>query len=489
MRALLLVLLASAVHGQERAGDWGRPYEASGFPFFHHATTVGRASAAARYSARPDLSEAGPEVAYRLTLAARSRVTAWVQGDGGAVDVDVHVLSSLRLEQGLAADCVARGNAVAEAELPAGEAWVVVDTFEGPGKAGPYRLRIDVAPTGEWYERPVARGVTLRTRSFADLFGARQTASVLEVDPRAEGVRVKPLGGGGCRTPGDRAGAAGAIAALNAGFFGKQCASVSLLKVDGQLLAPNGATRSALGIDAEGRFHIERIEARRDWPAMTHAVGGVPRVVRAGKAVDECAQEGNGGSFASARHPRSAAAIGADGRLFLAAIDGRTAAGAGMSLAELGQWLAELGAEDALNLDGGGSTCLWVAGEPFAGVVNHPSDNKQADHVGVRPCDSVIAVWAEPLDRDAAWLAFPTPAPLPVGARFEAEVVAADPEGAAVKLELVAPPAGCRLEQGPDGATRLRFTPAEAGEVRLRVRAAVEKSRAVERELRLRVGE
>lgn len=164
-----------------------------------------------------------------------------------------------------------------------------------------------------------------------------------------------------------------------------------------------------------------------------------------------------------------------------------------MSLGELGQWLVWLGAEEGLNLDGGGSTCLWVAGEPFAGVVNHPSDNGKADHEGVRACDSVVAVWARPLDRDAAWLALPpAEAPLPVGVRFEAEVAAADPEAAAVRLVLVAPPAlqpRSRLETGPDGMTRLLYTPAAAdvGPQVLRLRAEVEGSRAVERELRLRV--
>ncbi|MEK7358172.1 MAG: ATP-binding protein, partial [Bdellovibrionota bacterium] len=47
------------------------------------------------------------------------------------------------------------------------------------------------------------------------------------------------------------------------------------------------------------------------------------------------------------------------------------------------------GAVDALNLDGGGSTTLWAAGEPFGGVVNYPSDNNQADHAGQRSIASV----------------------------------------------------------------------------------------------------
>ena len=479
---LLLLSAALAQTAPERAGDWERPFRVEATPFLHRHTTVGHASRARRYPPRPDLLEAGPEVVYRLDLAAPARVTAWVQGDGGAVDIDVHVLAALALdEDGTASGSRARGNSLAEAELPAGPAWVVVDTFQGPERAGPYALRIDLAPSEGWYERAVARGVTLRTRSEPDRFGARQTTSLLEVDPSVPGVRVGALGGGGCQRPGDRARAAGAVAALNAGFFGPGCRPVSLLKVAGQLLAAGPSARTAFGVDARGRFHLERIEAGRDWPAVEHAVGGVPRVVRAGKAGDEAAAEGSGGAFATSRHPRSAVGITQGGRLLLLAIDGRTAAGAGMSLAELGQYLVELGAAEALNLDGGGSTCLWATGEPWEGVVNHPSDNRKPDHAGVRAVDSVIAVWAEPLDHPVTWLALPA---LTGGA----EVVVADPEGKPVSLRLEAPP-GPTLTPTGEGRWELRAAPQPPGlELVLELVAEVEGSPPARREVRLRAG-
>jgi len=45
---------------------------------------------------------------------------------------------------------------------------------------------------------------------------------------------------------------------------------------------------------------------------------------------------------------------------------------AGMSLPELAGFLKELGADDALNLDGGGSTTMWVNGH----ICNRPSDGR-----------------------------------------------------------------------------------------------------------------
>ena len=43
-----------------------------------------------------------------------------------------------------------------------------------------------------------------------------------------------------------------------------------------------------------------------------------------------------------------------------------------------------IGAENALNMDGGGSTTLYAEGENGNGIVNHPSDNKKFDREGER---------------------------------------------------------------------------------------------------------
>jgi exopolysaccharide biosynthesis protein len=54
----------------------------------------------------------------------------------------------------------------------------------------------------------------------------------------------------------------------------------------------------------------------------------------------------------------------------LLAVDGRSTASVGMTVTELATTLASLGAWDALNFDGGGSTALVIDGR----VVNVPSD-------------------------------------------------------------------------------------------------------------------
>ena len=73
------------------------------------------------------------------------------------------------------------------------------------------------------------------------------------------------------------------------------------------------------------------------------------------------------------RHPRTAMGLSEDRRTFiLLVVDGRGAGGSeGMIGVELAWLIHELGAFQAYNLDGGGSSMMWVRG---SGTINHPSD-------------------------------------------------------------------------------------------------------------------
>lgn len=61
-----------------------------------------------------------------------------------------------------------------------------------------------------------------------------------------------------------------------------------------------------------------------------------------------------------------------------------------MSLFELSKLMRWLKSDDAINLDGGGSTTLWINNQPENGVVNYPSDNKKWDHEGERKVANVV---------------------------------------------------------------------------------------------------
>jgi exopolysaccharide biosynthesis protein len=89
-------------------------------------------------------------------------------------------------------------------------------------------------------------------------------------------------------------------------------------------------------------------------------------------------------AFCNDRHPRTAVGKRSDGVTLLFVVDGRANESAGMSIPELQKVMKWLGCIDAINLDGGGSTTMFVKGQPYNGVVNYPSDNKKFDHLGER---------------------------------------------------------------------------------------------------------
>lgn len=101
------------------------------------------------------------------------------------------------------------------------------------------------------------------------------------------------------------------------------------------------------------------------------AVGGFPLLVRDSVAVDTLDRAGSA-TFAPVRHPRTLAGIAAGGRrVLLVTVDGRQEGySVGMTLREGAQLMRDLGATEALNLDGGGSTTMVVR----RGVANRPSD-------------------------------------------------------------------------------------------------------------------
>jgi exopolysaccharide biosynthesis protein len=91
--------------------------------------------------------------------------------------------------------------------------------------------------------------------------------------------------------------------------------------------------------------------------------------------------------FIATKHPRSAIAVTRDKRVLLITVDGRSPGNAiGMSIPELAHLVKVLGAKTALNLDGGGSTMLYLNGQ----ILNHPCDNRQFDHEGERKIPNMI---------------------------------------------------------------------------------------------------
>jgi exopolysaccharide biosynthesis protein len=146
--------------------------------------------------------------------------------------------------------------------------------------------------------------------------------------------------------------------------------------------------RDVFIVHADGKLSF--CEHALELPANTrYAVSGSALVLRAGQVV---ARPG-----ATARHPRSAIGLSADERsLLIVAVDGRQEHSRGVTLEELGTLMRGLGAHQALNLDGGGSTTLVVR-DPGTGVfaiANRPSDSSASvpDLRIERPVADVIGI-------------------------------------------------------------------------------------------------
>lgn len=123
-------------------------------------------------------------------------------------------------------------------------------------------------------------------------------------------------------------------------------------------------------------------------------VGGVPQLVRDGKIEITWEQEKAGKSFVEMRHPRTAVAKLKDGKFLMVTVDGRQpGTSVGMNLHELAEMLLEFGAIDAMNLDGGGSTTMFVGGK----VINQTSDKE-----GERKVSDAILVFPRLLKSPAA---------------------------------------------------------------------------------------
>jgi len=107
---------------------------------------------------------------------------------------------------------------------------------------------------------------------------------------------------------------------------------------------------------------------------FNQVVGGAGRILRGGRAVirEDTLAEGLKPAFLTARHPRTFVGIDRDTTVMvLCTVDGRQPSSVGMNFREMSEFLLKIGAWDAINLDGGGSTTMVING----GVVNTPSDS------------------------------------------------------------------------------------------------------------------
>lgn len=111
----------------------------------------------------------------------------------------------------------------------------------------------------------------------------------------------------------------------------------------------------------------------KEWK-MQSAVGGGPVLVQQGEVLISNNEELKfAGKAIHDRHPRTAMGYTANHELVILAVEGRNPGKAeGVTLSQEAQLLQSLGCVEALNLDGGGSSCLLINGKPTI----RPSDKE-----------------------------------------------------------------------------------------------------------------
>jgi exopolysaccharide biosynthesis protein len=190
-----------------------------------------------------------------------------------------------------------------------------------------------------------------------------------------------------------------AIAAVNGGFFNiLSNGSTTYIRTAGVILDPDTVSKwtknwnmtGALLITQTGKVFIESAKLNA-WYDM-HVE--FPDVLVSGPLLlsDRKSQELSDTPLVTNKHPRTA--IGKRGRnkIIIVTVDGRTPQSSGLTLSELTHLMKSFHCKDALNLDGGGSTTMWISGKPFNGIVNMPSDNKKFDHEGERAVSDIIVI-------------------------------------------------------------------------------------------------
>lgn len=103
------------------------------------------------------------------------------------------------------------------------------------------------------------------------------------------------------------------------------------------------------------------------------ALGAGPTLVKNGGIFLTTTVEEFGSDVAGGRAPRTALANTKEGHILLVVVDGRQQHSIGMTLYEMAAFMKELGAVNAMNLDGGGSSEMVVNGD----IVNSPSDGHE----------------------------------------------------------------------------------------------------------------
>lgn len=245
----------------------------------------------------------------------------------------------------------------------------------------------------KWTSKKVAKGIQWKQGHFDDLFNSVQEVNWVEIELKRHNKNLFLAADAKTLKPTSQfAEENNALVAINGGFFNmKDGGAVDYIKVNRQVInetvkksdranAVLSIDNKKVNIEAASSANVEESAFRDVMLSGPLLLQGTERSVKSKNP------------FNDNRHPRTAIGITKKDKLILLVVDGRNAQAQGMSLYELASLLKWIGAKDAMNLDGGGSSTLYIKGATPNNIVNYPTDNKKFDHEGQRDVANIIYI-------------------------------------------------------------------------------------------------
>ncbi len=271
-----------------------------------------------------------------------------------------------------------------------------------------------------WESVKIAKGLTWQHFHFNNkqLFNSNQNINVLKVKNKNRKIRKMFVSAGDSLVlTSVLAQQNEALVAVNGSFFDvKQGGAVDFIRIEGQILDTTrltkgertGHQKSAMaftvnqleilkadsadlkwaGIDSKWDEKLDFSDVMVTGPLLLWQGENAPLSSK-GSPMDTGVHSDSKIAFNDNRHPRTCACVTEKKEMILMTVDGRTAESQGVSLPELTRLMKWLNCRDAINLDGGGSTTMYIQGR---GVVNMPCDNKKFDHEGERKVSNIVVL-------------------------------------------------------------------------------------------------
>ena len=251
----------------------------------------------------------------------------------------------------------------------------------------------------KWQKTKLEKGIEARTALFENLYKGPQAVSIIEISPKSKRKFDIAYDHKMVRTS-EMAAAHNGVAAINGSYYDmKHGTSVCFHKIDENVIDWTGRAELGARVNGAVRTRDGKMEIL-DWSLEIEetykenkgtVLSSGPIMLKEGRIADfsKCS-----GSFIETKHPRSAIFTTRKGTIVFITVDGRSRDNSiGVSIPEFAHLVRVLGGEDAINLDGGGSSTLWLKNAPEGGILNYPCDNRKFDHKGERRVSNIIYVY------------------------------------------------------------------------------------------------